>query len=780
MIRFLVFSLFAASACWAQSVTCSPSVPTPLILRSEGLTERVGDIVLNCNSALAAGTRGDLKVYLSNTIVTNPATSTDLTTALMNIGEPSVNSQILGQNVFQGSPLGVNSLVWRNVPLDGTRTFRLTNIRVSGAMSGAGGKVDATVVFMPSGSNAPAYASPALRVATTQAGMVVNIARTLGFSACTATTGNFQIRFSETFPASFKEPLAEGGVNTRLGLPGSPGGTRLKVVFDAMSQGTLSVSTAHSTGTSSSARAKFVGGGTVSSDGTMVQLAVVEGKATAIWEIVSADLTNVEIVTFQGTLVTTTGGAAASSPTPGPYCATASFAPIWGAPDTVPATPLSRFSDYPSALTTLGLSGGAGLLFPFTTNSLGFDTGLTVARTLLDPFVSTSSKGCSLSVYGSNTPGAYATPRPFAEVGTCASTTGPDLKLQIANPLPPGYVLSPQTSTTWSTSYLAQLLGLEGTSTLATLDLGGATAPITTNGASATYEWLSATVYSNTTPTTLEFKLDPSRLAPGSYTGNVTVRTDRGASQIIPLNMTVPAAAPAFERAGVTHAASYKPGFVAPGQLTVIFGSGFGPSTLISLILGADGKVTTSLGNTRVLFDGVAAPMVYAVNGQVSAVAPFSLAGKSSTKVQVEYNGVASAEVTLPVLQQNPSLVTLYSDGGGQVAALNQDGTLNTPTAGAPVGSIVTLYGTGGGQTNPASADGQVGGPANAVFPVPMTVEIGGRPAEIVYQGPAPTLVAGVFQLNVRIPAGVSGPALPIVVRQGSQASQTGNTLSVR
>ena len=51
----------------------------------------------------------------------------------------------------------------------------------------------------------------------------------------------------------------------------------------------------------------------------------------------------------------------------------------------------------------------------------------------------------------------------------------------------------------------------------------------------------------------------------------------------------------------------------------------------------SNGTVTNSLAGTQVLFDGVAAPMIYTLKGQVSAVVPYAVAGKTSTQVQVQY-----------------------------------------------------------------------------------------------------------------------------------------------
>ena len=50
----------------------------------------------------------------------------------------------------------------------------------------------------------------------------------------------------------------------------------------------------------------------------------------------------------------------------------------------------------------------------------------------------------------------------------------------------------------------------------------------------------------------------------------------------------------------------------------------------------------------------------------------------------------------------------------------------------------------------------------------PVSVKIGGLPAVVNYAGAAPTLVAGVLQLNVEIPAGfAAGNAIPVVLRIG-------------
>src|ERR1035437_7712076 len=100
----------------------------------------------------------------------------------------------------------------------------------------------------------------------------------------------------------------------------------------------------------------------------------------------------------------------------------------------------------------------------------------------------------------------------------------------------------------------------------------------------------------------------------------------------------------AFAANGVVNAASFKGDAVAPGEIVTIFGSGFGPATL-AVAQYTDGQLPTSTGETRVLFNGKAAPMIYAAAGQVSAIVPYSASG--TVQMQVEYQGTATPPVVV-------------------------------------------------------------------------------------------------------------------------------------
>jgi uncharacterized protein (TIGR03437 family) len=236
-------------------------------------------------------------------------------------------------------------------------------------------------------------------------------------------------------------------------------------------------------------------------------------------------------------------------------------------------------------------------------------------------------------------------------------------------------------------------------------------------------------------------------------------------------------------RTGILNAASFRYGPVSPGELVTVFpmpGVGIGPAALVGLQLDASGIVANALGGTRVYFDDVPSPMIYTLASQVSAVVPYAVAGKTSTRVQVEYNGVKSNVVNLPVGATSPAFFTLNSSGTGAAAALNQDYTVNTSANAAEKDSVVILYGTGEGQTAPAGVDGK---PALGVYPAPLAgvaARIGGQLAQVEYAGAAPYFVAGVFQLNLRIPANVASGNQQVVVAIGGVASPGPVTIAVK
>ena len=203
---------------------------------------------------------------------------------------------------------------------------------------------------------------------------------------------------------------------------------------------------------------------------------------------------------------------------------------------------------------------------------------------------------------------------------------------------------------------------------------------------------------------------------------------------------------------------------------------------LATLQLTSDGLyVASSLAGSRVLFNGVLAPLIYVSSGQVSAIVPAAIAGRTNTEMKVEFDGRVSAGIVLPVVTEALGIFTLDASGRGQAAALNQDNSFNIPGRPAVRGSIITLYATGVGQMIPPQEDGRV--VMGPVLPRPnrdVIAQVGGFDAEVLYADAAPGLVNGVLQVNLRIPdQSTLGGAALVTLRIGNSTSQTGVTVVV-
>src|ERR1039458_4820567 len=201
----------------------------------------------------------------------------------------------------------------------------------------------------------------------------------------------------------------------------------------------------------------------------------------------------------------------------------------------------------------------------------------------------------------------------------------------------------------------------------------------------------------------------------GDYDIEVTIN---GVTTTYPLTLTSntePAYVPigkmavgAFAANGVVNAASFKGDAVAPGEMVTIFGSGFGPATL-AVAQYTDGQLPASAGETRVLFNGKAAPMIYSAAGQVSAIVPYSVSG--TVQIQVEYQGTVTPPAAMPVAAalpgifmcgpNKPGVALVINDSAGGVLSCNADFVPPAP------GSVITFFLTGEGVLTPAMAGGR-------------------------------------------------------------------------
>jgi trimeric autotransporter adhesin len=197
--------------------------------------------------------------------------------------------------------------------------------------------------------------------------------------------------------------------------------------------------------------------------------------------------------------------------------------------------------------------------------------------------------------------------------------------------------------------------------------------------------------------------------------------------------------------ATVLNAASGIPGPIAPGEIVSIFGSGFDPAT------------------AQVFFGAKAGTIFYAGANQLNVLVPSDLAPDSNTEILIKgQRATTVADFSTKVAAAAPGIFTT-SNGTGQAAANNEDGTVNSTVNPIARGSIIVLYATGEGQNIES-----------------INLTIGGTLAELLFAGHAPGF-PGLMQINARVPGGAGvGGSLTVSLGIGTAVSQGGVTIAVR
>jgi uncharacterized protein (TIGR03437 family) len=175
------------------------------------------------------------------------------------------------------------------------------------------------------------------------------------------------------------------------------------------------------------------------------------------------------------------------------------------------------------------------------------------------------------------------------------------------------------------------------------------------------------------------------------------------------------------------------------------------------------------------------------VNFQMSNSAPTSGTAEVVLLRPSTLQILAASQVAMDVA--SPGLFTRPPTGSGQIAALNQDNSVNSSERPAKPGEIVALFGTGPGHIPGAPPDGEPAPPDRLIWtPAKPRVFLYSRyldDADITFSGLAPGLV-GVWQINIKIGDFVpDGNAVPVVVfmydiPSGSATGSVRTTIAVK
>ncbi|MFN7924831.1 MAG: right-handed parallel beta-helix repeat-containing protein [Bryobacteraceae bacterium] len=218
-------------------------------------------------------------------------------------------------------------------------------------------------------------------------------------------------------------------------------------------------------------------------------------------------------------------------------------------------------------------------------------------------------------------------------------------------------------------------------------------------------------------------------------------------------------------------------GVSSPNSFLSLYGQDLSRATTAwdSAIVG--GRLPTELETVRVRVDGKDAVLHYVSPSQINILTPPDVAtGDVALEVTTPF-GLARSR--LQIVPAAPFVFGYPSNGKVYAAALfNGTANLITPSAPAKTGDNIVLYATGLGPTTPAPPPGQV---LTDAYPLTdlaaLHVTLGGAEALVQYAG---MTFAGVFQVNVQVPQGVNAGDQAVVIRTGSQSSQSNIFLAFR
>lgn len=230
----------------------------------------------------------------------------------------------------------------------------------------------------------------------------------------------------------------------------------------------------------------------------------------------------------------------------------------------------------------------------------------------------------------------------------------------------------------------------------------------------------------------------------------------------------------------ITNGATFQSGSVAPGTIISVFPA---QATTTAPLAAAGTSVSYNslpnpvplpsvLGGSQVTVNGQPAPLFYVSATQINLALPTNLpiSGSLDLEITSPSTGQIFGLTEINMAPVSPGLFSLAGTGTGPLAALNANGTVNSPANPLLRGGIIVLFGTGEGPVPNAPPDGTpASGPTpTATQPVVVFGQgdniIQAAASDLQYSGLAPGLI-GVWQINVRVPTTVTaGNQVPVVV----------------
>lgn len=254
--------------------------------------------------------------------------------------------------------------------------------------------------------------------------------------------------------------------------------------------------------------------------------------------------------------------------------------------------------------------------------------------------------------------------------------------------------------------------------------------------------------------------LDPGTLAPGYYTGSVSIGSNAANGTVsVPVSFQVAAkGAPAAFYKGVVDNAIFgvDGGAVARGDIVDVFGEQF----LFTNIAFSPGvPLATQITGSSVLVNGLAAPLYFSSYSQIAFQVPMETA-LGTAQVQVQRDGLSGNTVSVQVAARAPRILIIT----------RPDGSVPDGVHPARVGDTLIIWAIGLGPTNPAVGTNV---PAPGAEPLARLVTMpsvefgsgifGTLTVTPDYAGLSPGSV-GLYQVNAVVPQGLRSGLISVTL----------------
>jgi uncharacterized protein (TIGR03437 family) len=612
---------------------CTPSAVPPIV-RSEGIAERTGDILLDCASGTpGAIVKGNLTVFL-NVSVTNKLLANNTTDVLLTVdtGAGPVPANVAAQ------PYAPNAVVFNGlsftVPPSGRVGLRITNLRANASQLGPTPQLPIFALLSFNEGSALVTTNSQFTVAVTEPGLLTSFSSTgvrCAGSPLPSTinltnlfargTIFFSTRATEGFATAFepKNTFSDTGTRIMVRYSGFPAAARLFVPDFVAGSDAVTPTAGGDLGVAASG-GQYMPGAT----GSLLLVRVVGADANGAGGTLAFPPPGPGVTTFDSASEVTLASGAGNA--------------VY---EVVDANPNVRESvQFPTFLGLAPLGNGSPAVADMAVSFAPLSTIGVIAAAPIPRFADVLPQS------------------DCAAEGDCNAGYFP--KLNVESP---------------ALNFSAPAFAFLQTQYVRVHNDGGGAMPWT---ATVSYQngtgWLTADPPSGVGNATVRVDAHPDKVPPGTYQGTVTIDAGPFAgSRSIPVTFTVTSGpGPAAGGPSVTsilNAATLQAGALAPGSLATLMGSGLAGSAV------------------EVTFNGVPGKLLYTSATQLNLQLPAALAGKTSVQAVVTVDGQTSTPTTVTLAAVAPAI---FSNG-----ILNQNYSVNSSAKPAAPGSVIQIFATG-------------------------------------------------------------------------------------